>query len=288
MEPHFFRYSPGIGGAVMTRADSARIHPTAVVSPEVVIGDHVEIGPFAVLEGPIQIGPECVIRPGAYLFGPITMGRGNMVHTGAVLGEKPQHLRFTNDPTSLEIGDYNVFRENVTIHRGTTHSMKTVIGSHNFFMVGSHVAHDCVIGNRCILTNGCLLGGHCTLDDNVILSGNSVVHQWVHIGRLALLSGISGTSKNIPPFVIQQGYNSVSGINIIGMRRAGFSQEQIEAVRHAFRLLFREALLLPVAVERIERSMGHIDVIQELLAFLRKCDKGINTMRSRGRIHEAA
>src|SRR5207253_181466 len=115
-----------------------------------------------------------------------------------------QHLKYNGEPTSLEIGDNNIFREHVTIHRGTSYSWKTVIGSNNYFMAGSHVAHDCRVGNNCILANGALVGGHCTLEDNVYLSGNCAVHQFVRMGRLSLLSGTSATTKDIPPFIIQQ------------------------------------------------------------------------------------
>jgi UDP-N-acetylglucosamine acyltransferase len=270
----------------MSRAPSARIHPTAVISDDAVVGDHVEIGAFTVVEGPVLLGSHCVVRPGAYLYGPLTMGRGNVVHSGAVLGDQPQHLRFAGEPTTLEIGDANVFREHVTIHRGTSHSMKTVIGHHNFFMVNSHVGHDCVIGNRCILTNGALVAGHCHLDDNVIISGNSVVLQHSRLGRLAMLCGISATSKDIPPFIMQQGGDNVVGINLIGMKRAGMTREQIHAVREAFRILYREGLILPAAVAKLDAELGPIDVIQEMITFLRSCTKGINPMR--GRLHEAA
>src|ERR1051325_6365593 len=138
----------------MSHPPGCRIHPTAILGPAVELADNVEIGAYAVLDGKITLGSGCVIRPGAFLFGTVTMGRDNKVFSGAVLGEQPQHLKYRGEPTSLEIGDGNTFREHVTVHRGTIHSMKTVIGSENFFMAGSHVAHDCVIGNRCIFTNG--------------------------------------------------------------------------------------------------------------------------------------
>ncbi len=271
----------------MSRSASARIHPTALVDAEVVLGDNVEIGAYAILEGPVTLGEGCIVRPHACLFGPLTMGQGNTVFSGAVLGERPQHLKYHDDPTSLEIGNHNIFREHVTIHRGTTHSMKTRIGSHNFFMINSHVAHDCVIGDRCILTNGALLAGHCVLEDSVIISGNSVVHQFSRLGRLSMLCGISATSKDIPPFIMQQGGDNVVGINLIGMKRAGMSREQIHAVREAFRILYREGLILPAATAKLDKELGQIDVIQEMVDFLRGCTKGINPMR--GRIgHEAA
>jgi UDP-N-acetylglucosamine acyltransferase len=268
----------------MSSPAGCRIHPTACISGDVEIGTNVEIGAFAVLEGPVRVGDNCVIRPGAYIFGPTTLGKANVVYSGAVLGESPQHLKYNNEPTTLEIGNGNIFREHVTVNRGTTHAMRTVIGNDNFFMANSHVAHDCVVGNRCIFVNGALIGGHCTIADNVILSGNSAVHQFCRVGRLALLAGGSATQKDIPPFIIQVGQDSVGGVNIIGMRRAGMSHHQINAVRQAYRLLFREGLVLPVAMARMEKDLGHIDAIQEMLIFLRGCTKGINF--SRGRLHD--
>jgi UDP-N-acetylglucosamine acyltransferase len=216
------------------------------------------------------------------------MGSGNIVYSGCVLGERPQHLRYNDEPTSLEIGDHNIFREHVTVHRGTAHTWATRIGNHNFLMAHSHVAHDCHIGNRCILANGALLGGHCTLEDNAYLSGNSAVHQFVRVGRLAMLSGCSATTKDIPPFVIQQNIDTVVGINVVGMRRAGLSNEQINAVRRAFRILFRDGLVLPAALAKLERELGAVDVVAEMLAFLRDSSRGINPMRSRGRMADAA
>jgi UDP-N-acetylglucosamine acyltransferase len=216
------------------------------------------------------------------------MGQGNVVFSGAVLGERPQHLRYNDEPTGVEIGDHNIFREHVTVHRATTHSWVTRIGSHNLFMVNSHVAHDCQVGNRCIFANGALLAGHCVVEDNVYLSGNSAVHQFTRLGRLSLLSGCSATTKDIPPFLIQQGIDSMVGVNVVGMRRAGMSHAQINGVRQAFRLLVREGLPLPAAVARMERDLGHIDVVQEMITFLRKCGKGINPLRLRPRDDAAA
>ncbi|MCS6851365.1 MAG: acyl-ACP--UDP-N-acetylglucosamine O-acyltransferase [Gemmataceae bacterium] len=267
----------------MPISPSARVHPTAIVSPEAELGDGVEVGAMAIIEGPVRIGPRCVLRPRSMICGPLTMGEGNVVFSGAVLGERPQHLRFTDAPTGVWIGDYNIFRENVTVHGGTTYPWSTRIGHHNLFMAGSHVAHDCQIGNRCILANGSLVAGHCVLEDNVYLSGNSAVHQFVRIGRLALLSGCSGTSKDIPPFIVQHGLDNVSGINVVGMRRAGMSPAQINAVRQAFRVIFRQGLSLPAAVDRLESDLGHIDVVAEMIAFLRKSRRGVCPMRDQRR-----
>jgi UDP-N-acetylglucosamine acyltransferase len=267
----------------MPIARSPRIHPTAVISPEAELADDIEVGAYAIIDGPVRIGAGCVIRPHAMVSGPLVMGRGNVVFSGAILGEAPQHIKYNGEPTRLEIGEGNVFREHVTIHRGTTHSGATRIGSHNYLMASSHIAHDCTVGNRCILANGALVAGHCTIEDNVFLSGNSAVHQWVRIGRLALLSGCSGTTKDIPPFIIQQNIDTVVGVNVIGMRRAGMTPAQIEAVRQAYRILFRESLVLPAALARMEQQLGTVDVIQEMIAFLRESHRGVSPVRHRGR-----
>jgi UDP-N-acetylglucosamine acyltransferase len=271
----------------MPNAPSTRIHPTAIIAPEAELAPDVEVAPYVVIEGRVRIGPGCVLRPHVHLCGPLTLGKGNFVGTGTVLGERPQHLKYQDEPTAVEIGDHNVFREHVTVHRGTTQSWVTRIGSHNFFMAGSHIAHDCQVGNRCILANGALVGGHCILEDNVYLSGNCAVHQFVRIGRLALLSGCSTTTKDMPPFLMQQYVNTVVGVNVVGMRRAGMTAVQINGVRQAFRLLFRERLILPAALQRIEHEVGHIDAVAELVAFIRGCHRGINAMRDRRRSEAA-
>jgi len=260
----------------MSTAPGARIHPTAVISAEAELADGVEIGPFAVLEGPVRIGPGCRLRPYAHLIGPLTLGSDNLIFSGVVLGEQPQHLRYAGEPTGLVIGDGNVFREHVTVHRGTTHSWTTRIGNHNFFMAHSHVAHDCVIGNHCLLANGALLGGHCIVEDGVFLSGNCAVHQFVRLGRLCLLSGTSATGKDIPPFIVQQNVNVVVGVNVVGMRRAGLSAVQIDAVRKAFHILYRQGLPLPDALAHLDAELGQVDVVAEMIAFIRGSTRGIN------------
>ena len=201
------------------------IHPTAVIDPEATIAPDVQIGPYAVIEGPVQIGPGCVIEAHACLCGPLVMGRDNFVGHGAVLGKGPQHKGYRGEPTGLEIGDDNIFREFVTIHRGTMQGNGvTMVGNRNMFMVGSHLGHDVRVGNGCTVVNNALVAGHVTLDDECILSGNTAVQQRVRVGRLAMLGGTGGTTKDIPPFILQQGYNCVTGLNIVGLRRAGFSR----------------------------------------------------------------
>lgn len=272
----------------MPSAPSPRIHPTAVIAPEAELAADVVVGAFVVIEGKVRVGPGCVLRPHAQLLGPLTMGKNNLVCGGAVLGERPQHTKYADEPTSVEIGDNNIFREGVTVHRATTHSWVTRIGSDNFLMVNSHVAHDCQVGNRCIFANGALVAGHCVISDNVYLSGNAAVHQFMRIGRLALLSGCSTTTKDIPPFVIQQGRNTVAGVNVIGMRRAGIPADEIRDVRAAFHILFRAGLATPNAMLRIETEIGTSAAVTELLEFIRTSTRGINNIRDRDRENEAA
>jgi UDP-N-acetylglucosamine acyltransferase len=259
----------------MPIAQSARIHPSAVIASQAELAEDVQVGPHVVIEGEVRIGPGCILRPGVHLVGPLTMGAGNKVYTGAVLGEEPQHLHYNREPTRLEIGDHNTFRENVTVHRGTTASWVTRIGSHNFLMAGSHVAHDCQVGNHCILANGALMGGHSVLEDNVYLSGNSAIHQFVRVGRLALLSGLSASTKDIPPFVMQQNINCVVGVNVVGMRRAGIPTANIDAVRQAYHVLYRDGHLLSHALARIEREQGQVPEVAEMLHFIRNSSRGI-------------
>jgi UDP-N-acetylglucosamine acyltransferase len=267
---------------------SARIHPTAIIATDAELAEDVLVGPYAVIEGPVRLGPGCVVRPHAHLIGPLSVGLRNQIFTGAIIGERPQHLRFTDVPSGIEMGDDNVIREHVTIHQGTTAGHPTQIGNNNFLMANSHVAHDCQIGNNCIMANGALLAGHCVLEDKVYLSGNACVHQFVRLGRLSLLSGGSSTSKDIPPFVIQHGRNCVSGVNVIGMRRSGCTNAQIDAVRRAFHVLFLQDLPMRNALARLEEELGGSDVVRELVAFIRQSSRGISFTRDKSDLADAA
>jgi UDP-N-acetylglucosamine acyltransferase len=260
-----------------------QIHPTAIIAPEAELADDVVIGAYAIIEGAVKVGPGCLLRPYTHLIGPLTMGQNNHCYSGSVLGERPQHMKYADEPTRVEIGDNNIFREHVTVHRGTAHSGLTRVGSHNFFMAGSHVAHDSVVGNRCILANGALIAGHCVVEDGVFLSGNSAIHQFCRVGRLAMLSGCSISSKDMPPFAMQQGINCIVGVNVVGMHRAGMSHEQVNAVRRAYAILFQEGRVLSQALEQTEKEVGQLDVVQELLKFIRSGGRGIGSMREHRR-----
>jgi UDP-N-acetylglucosamine acyltransferase len=262
------------------------IHPTAVIGPEVELAADVQVGPFAIIEGPVRIGPGCVIEGHACLSGPLTMGRDNFVGHGAVLGKCPQSRAYKGEPTKLTIGDANTFREYVTVHRGTVDGGgETRIGNHNLLMINAHLGHDVQMGEGCTLVNGALVAGHVELHDGCILSGYAAVQQRVRIGRLAMLGGLGSTSKDIPPFVLQQGYNCVSGLNIIGLRRSGCSAEAINALREAFRILYKEGRAQNAALNRIESDLGRIAEVAEFLGFVRQTRVGINPARDSQRKH---
>lgn len=269
----------------LTLSDSELIHPTAVISIEAELASDVQVGPFAIVEGPVRVGPGCVIEGHACLTGPMELGRDNFIGHGAVLGKAPQHRRDAGADTQLVIGDGNVIREYVTIHRGTAERGETRIGHHNYLMIGSHVGHDALIGDACTIVNGALIGGHAELQDGCILSAHAAVQQRVRIGRLAMIGGLGSTTKDIPPFVLLQGYNAVSGLNLVGLRRAGFSVEAINALREAYRILYKEGRTRTTALERIEADLSHVPEVAEFTSFIRASVLGINPARDADRVH---
>jgi UDP-N-acetylglucosamine acyltransferase len=260
---------------------SEQIHPTAVIDPDASLAADVQIGPYAIIEGPVEVGPECVIEAHACLCGPLTMGSNNFVGHGAVLGKSPQHRGYRGESTSLRIGDDNVFREFVTVHRGTADGNQvTWIGDRNMFMIGSHLGHDVRVGSGCTVVNHALIAGHVSLHDGCILSGHTAVQQRVRIGRLAMLGGMGSTTKDIPPFILQHGQNCVTGLNIVGLRRAGIPASSIDGLRNAFRIFYRECRLQCAALDRIEAELGMIPEVVEFVAFVRESKLGINPARS--------
>jgi UDP-N-acetylglucosamine acyltransferase len=261
----------------MPVAASAQVHPTALISADAQVGDGVQIGPYTVIDGPVTIGPECEVGPHVHLVGPLTIGRGNRVGTGTVIGTDPQHLAYKGHPTRTEIGEFNTFREHVTVHRGShvPGYGVTRIGDRNYFMAHSHVGHDSTVANDCILANASLLGGHCELQDRVFMSGSSALHQYVRMGRLSLLTGLEGVGKDVVPFVTVKNRFTVLGINSIGMRRAGIATADIMKVRQAFRLLYRSELMLKVAVDRVEAELGGHPLVAEMVRFIRESKRGV-------------
>lgn len=224
------------------------IHPTAVIHPKAKLDSSVTVGPYAVIDESVEIGPRCLVGPHVYITGVSTIGAENHFHAGCVIGDAPQDLKYDGAPTRVRIGDKNVFREHCTVHRSTKPDGETVIGSHNFLMQNSHVGHNCIVGNHVILAGCALLAGHAVVQDRAFVSGNCLVHQFTRIGTLAMMQGGSAVSKDLPPFTIALHQNEICGLNIIGLRRAGFTSEQRLQLKAAYRLLFRSGKNLRAAV----------------------------------------
>jgi UDP-N-acetylglucosamine acyltransferase len=252
-----------------------KIHPTAVIDSQAQIDPDVEIGPYVVIEGQVRIRRGTRVMAHAYLTGWTEIGEGNEIHPGVVLGDAPQDKAYKGEETYLKIGDQNVFREYVQVHRGTVAGSSTVIGNDNFLMATAHVGHNCKLGDNVVLANGALLGGHVEVGNNVFISGNCVVHQFVRIGDYSLMRGLSGTSRDVPPFAIVDWQHTVRGVNVVGLKRAGFDEKRIRAIRGAFRVLFRKGRNLALAVREVEKSGGANTDVLALLEFIKSSERGV-------------
>jgi UDP-N-acetylglucosamine acyltransferase len=250
------------------------IHPTAVVSRAAEIDASAVIGPYVVIDGRVRIGSGTRVMTHAVLLGSTEIGERNVIHPGAVLGGEPQDLAFAGGETFLRIGNDNVFREHVQLHRGTIQGSATIVGNGNYFMQNAHVAHNCRVGDGAIIAGGALLAGHVEVGDRAFVSGNCVVHQHVRIGGLALLRGLSRTSRDVPPFCIMDGTHTIRGVNTVGLRRAGFDATRIAAIRRAVTALFARPVHLGHALSRLE-SGAVSDDVRDLLAFIRASKRGV-------------
>lgn len=251
------------------------IHPTAVIDGKAEIDSQAEIGPYVVIEGAVKVKRGTRVMAHAYLSGWTDIGEDNEVHPGAVLGDAPQDRAYKGQESYLSIGDRNIFREYVQVHRGTLAGSATVIGNDNFLMATAHVGHNCKLGDNVILANGALLGGHVEVGNNVFLSGNCVVHQFVRIGDYALLRGLSGTSRDVPPYAIVDWRHTVRGVNVVGLKRAGFDDKRIRAIRQVFRILFRPGRNLALAVKEVEDAAKANGDLLALLEFIKTSKRGV-------------
>jgi UDP-N-acetylglucosamine acyltransferase len=230
------------------------IHPTAIIHPKARVDPTVSVGPYAVIDEGVELGAHCVVGPQVYLTGQTAIGTHNLFHAGCVIGDAPQDLKYRGEPTRLRIGDHNVFREQFTVHRANRPETETVIGSHNFLMVNAHVGHNCLVGDHTIIANGVLLAGHAEVGDRVFISGNCLIHQFCRVGTLALMQGGSAISQDLPPFTVAQQGNEICGLNIIGLRRAGFTAAQRLELKRLYRALFRSGKNLRAAIEAASKE----------------------------------
>lgn len=250
------------------------IHQTAIVDKNAEIHPSCEIGPFCVVESGVILGEETRIGPHVHLKGPLEIGRNNQIHAGCVLGDDPQDFKFSGLPTRLKIGDNNVFREQVTIHRSNNLEEDTVIGHGNFFMAHSHVGHNSHIGNENILVNGALVAGHVVMGNKCILSGNAMVHQFVRIGSFSMAQGGAALSKDLPPFCLASGLNSMAGLNLVGMRRNGFDTEIRKEIKLLYHCLFMSKHPLQQRLDEAQKRFQN-EVSRDFIHFVASSKRGV-------------
>ena len=246
------------------------IDPRAIVSPRARLGEGVSVGPFSIIGDDVEIGPRTTIGPHAVINGPTRMGADNRIFQFASIGEAPQDKKYKGEPTRLEIGDRNVFRECCTVHRGTTHDQGvTRVGSDGLFMAYTHVAHDCEIGDNVVLANCASMAGHVQIGDWVQLGGLCAIHQFVKIGAHAFVAGGAMVRQDVPPFIMVAGYPAEpQAVNAEGLKRRGFTAEQIRHIRDAYRILYRSELKLTDALEQLRALVAAQPEIRDFVAFI--------------------
>ena len=261
------------------------IHPSAFVSPQAEIGANVEIGPFCIVEPGAVVGDNCQLSSHVCIKTGTTLGRDNHVGEGTVLGGFGQYKGKQPVAGSLVIGDRNVFREHVTVHRAMTENEQTVLGNDCLLMVGSHIAHDCRVGSDVILTNGVMLGGHVEVGDRACLGGNAAVHQFCRIGRLAMVGGCTKVVQDVPPFVLTDGPSAlIVGLNRVGLKRAGFGNDEIMQLKSAYRLIYRRGLTFADTLSSLKEEFP-LGVASEFARFFETGDRGfVQERRSPPRI----
>lgn len=238
-----------------------------------------EVGPHAVIDAGVELDADCVVGPHVYLTGVTQAGAGNHFHASCVIGDAPQDLKYQGAPTRVIIGDHNVFREHVTVNRATTLEHATVIGSHNFIMASAHIGHNCVVGSQVIIANSAMLGGHVTVHDRAFISGGCLVHQFCRIGALALMQGSSAVSKDLPPFTVARGINATCGLNVVGLRRAGYSAAERLELKKLYHALFRSGKLFQEAAAAARENFSSPGA-KVMLEFIATATRGVCLARA--------
>lgn len=253
----------------------SKISPLAYIDPEAIIGENCEIGPFCFIDKNVVIGDNNVLMNSVTVLYGARIGSGNVFFPGAVISAIPQDLKFHGEDTVAEIGDNNKIRENVTINRGTDAKGKTVVGSGNLLMEGVHVAHDAIVGNNCIIGNTTKLAGETVIDDQAIISAGVLMHQFCRVGSLAMVGGGTRFSQNVPPFTTcAREPAAYCGLNVIGLRRHGYSNETIDLIHNAYRLIYQSNLQLKDALDRIREELPQTDEIRYIVEFVENSKKG--------------
>ena len=254
---------------------SAYVAPSARVHADAAIGVGTRIGDFCVIESDVCIGRDCVLEPYVYVKRWTTLGERNAISAGTVLGTDPLDKNFTGERSYLRIGNGNIIREHYTISRGTEPESVTEIGDDNYIMTSGHIAHNCKIGDQTVICSCALVAGYVEVEDQAFISGGVVIHQFSKIGRLAMIGGNTRVNSDVPPFFLYSGFNvEAKGVNIVGLKRAGFSAKQIAVLKIAYRLLYRSGLKLEPALQRIEAEVGGPDAAH-LVKFIHGSQRGI-------------
>ncbi|MFP1903925.1 acyl-ACP--UDP-N-acetylglucosamine O-acyltransferase [Lonsdalea quercina] len=256
---------------------TAFIHPSSIVEDGAVIGAGVHIGPFCWIGSQVEIGAGTVLKSHVVVNGVTRIGDDNEIYQFVSIGEVNQDLKYAGEPTRVEIGDRNRIRESVTIHRGTAQDEGvTKVGSDNLLMINTHIAHDCVVGNHCILANNATLGGHVSVDDYAIIGGMTAVHQFCVIGAHVMVGGCSGVAQDVPPYLIAQGNHATPfGINIEGLKRRGFDKATLHAIRNTYKLIYRSGKTLDEVKPEIEALAADHPAVQAYLDFFTRSTRGI-------------
>lgn len=256
----------------------ADIHPSSYIHPGAEIADDVIIGPLCVVGDKVKLGPGCILHDHVSLSGPSTFGERNEFFPCATLGYKTQDLKYQGEPTYLEVGNDNVFREHTVIHRGTLPGTKTIIGNNNLFLNSSHLAHDCIVHDNVILSGYAGVAGHVEIFDHAIIGGCAAIHQFVRIGEHAMIGGVSRVPQDVPPFMISEGHPAVvRGVNVIGLRRRGFSEEDVKALKFAYKKLFlHKSTIIAEAIAEVRSNESYKDnaCVNRLIDFLLTSERG--------------
>ncbi len=253
-----------------------QIHSTAVVSKKAKLAQELIVGPFAVIGDNVEIGSGSIIGSHAVIEGNTVIGKNCELFTGAVVGSRPQDLKYKGEKVYLEIGDNNIIREYCTLNPGTEEGGKTIVGNGNLIMAYSHVAHDCLVGNNCVLANGSTLAGHVTIEDRAVIGGLVAIHQFVRVGKLSIIGGCSKVVQDIPPFSTCDGHPAaVFGLNLIGLRRNNVSRDSIGKLDDAYRILFSSGLSIKHGLEKTIKEVELTTEVAYLIEFIKHTERGI-------------
>ena len=253
-----------------------QIHPTAIVDAKVEIGAGTIIGPYCFIGSDVVLGPNCWLQHHVTLAGPMRAGTGNKFYAYCSIGQQTQDLKYQGEPTYLEIGDENTFREFVTVNRSTTREGKTRVGNGGNFLAYSHIGHDCTVGNGVVFSNNGTLAGHVQVGDYAVMGGLTAVHQFCRIGRFAITGGCSKIVQDVPPFMIADGNPAeIRGVNLVGLERKGFPPEDVKLIKEAFRIIYRSKYNTAQAIEAIRKELAPNEAVGQIVEFIENSQRGI-------------